>query len=133
MVVEKERVSLLGVGELVVTPSAGAATALVIAEREHIRTARSRWLEVAALTPNERDDSEGGYHRALRADRITPASTSSSWLSESLSPHDARRRARLLETRWSGRRDTFARAHWPPISSRGHRPHGPSCSKPTSA
>ncbi len=40
MVVEKERVSLLGVGDLVVPPSAGAATAVVIAEREHMRTAR---------------------------------------------------------------------------------------------
>jgi len=81
MVVEKERVSLLGVGDLVVTPSAGAEAAVVIAEREHMRTARSTWLEAALLTPNERDDSEGGYQRALRFDRVTPASTSSGWLS----------------------------------------------------
>jgi len=81
MLVEKERVSLLGVGDLVVTPRAGAETAVVIAEREHMRTARSTWLEAALLTPNERDDSEGGYQRALRFDRVTPASTSSGWLS----------------------------------------------------
>jgi hypothetical protein len=81
MVVEKERVSLLGVGDLVVTPSAGAEAAVVIAEREHMRTARSTWLEAAVLTPNERDDSDGGYQRALRFDRVTPASTSSGWLS----------------------------------------------------
>jgi len=81
MVVKTERVSLLGVGDLVVTPSAGAEAAVVIAEREHMRTARSTWLEAALLTPNERDDTEGGYQRALRFDRVTPASTSSGWLS----------------------------------------------------
>ncbi len=79
MVVKTERVSLLGVGDLVVTPTAGAEAAVVM--RERMRTARSTWLEAALLTPNERDDSEGGYQRALRFDRVTPASTSSGWLS----------------------------------------------------
>jgi hypothetical protein len=41
MIVDKERVSLLGVSNLVVMPSAGAETAVVIAEREHMPTARS--------------------------------------------------------------------------------------------
>jgi len=94
MLVEKERVSLLGVGDLVVTPSAGAETAVVIAEREHMRTARSTWLEAALLTPNERDDSEGGYQRALRADRVTRLNIQPLAV-ESLSPHHTSRRARF--------------------------------------
>jgi hypothetical protein len=50
-VVENEPVCLLAVGDLVVTPRAGAETAVLIAEWEHVRTARSAWPEAALLTP----------------------------------------------------------------------------------
>jgi hypothetical protein len=88
VVVENERVGLLGVGDLVVTPSAGAKSAVLIAERAQVPTARSAWLEGALLTPNERNDSEGWYQRALRADRVTQGISIQRLAFESLSPHE---------------------------------------------
>jgi hypothetical protein len=113
----------------VVTPSAGAESAVLIAERAQVRTARSAWLEGALLTPNERNDSEGCDQRALRADRVTQGMNIQPLAFESLSPQERQETyafTRHALERTDGRVRPFALAvdqyTWA-------RPRGPSWSK----